>query len=208
MELSALSTERNLAGAAVHYFHVKSVLQSVELYLLSVPTPPCCANNQLNFSKIVTIRQQSTKSSMHLAMPFIKIYKVWSLWTVKLTVACLMCVHSFDFDRQIIKLSFKTPRVTLNGRYDIGGRIFGLPMYGQGDYQLVFGAYGYLVFRHRRLSDQGISVRFASAGHKYKKQTHVHNTHTHVHNAHTCTQRTHMYTTHTHVHNAHIHTQM
>jgi hypothetical protein len=45
---------------------------------------------------------------------------------------------SFDFDRQIIKLSFKTPRVTLNGRYDIGGRIFGLPMYGQGDYQLVF----------------------------------------------------------------------
>jgi len=57
-----------------------------------------------------------------------------------------MCVHSFDFDRQVIKLSFTVPRVTLTGWYDVRGRIFGLPLYGQGDYRMVFGAYVYYYF--------------------------------------------------------------
>jgi hypothetical protein len=78
-----------------------------------------------------------------------------------------MCVHSADFDRQIIKLSFKAPRVTMTGWYDVRGRILGLPLYGQGEYQMVFGEYGYCycLDTHHRINDLGVLVRFASAGH-------------------------------------------
>jgi len=54
-----------------------------------------------------------------------------------------MCVHSVDFDRHVIKLSFKAPRVTMTGWYEVRGRILGLPLYGQGDYHLVFGEFRY-----------------------------------------------------------------
>jgi len=94
-----------------------------------------------------------------------------------------MCVHSLDFDQQVIKLSFTVPRVTLTGWYDVRGRVLGLPFYGQGDYQMVFGAYGYCYCsdKYRRLNDQGILVRFASAGHMYTTQTHVTQLTRHVH---------------------------
>ncbi|GFG36384.1 hypothetical protein Cfor_06103 [Coptotermes formosanus] len=48
------------------------------------------------------------------------------------------CVRSADFDKQIFKLSFKTPRVELIGEYDVRGKLLGLPLSGQGDYQLTF----------------------------------------------------------------------
>lgn len=108
--------------------------------------------------------------------------------TLKLTVACLMCVHSVDFDRQVIKLSFKAPRVKLTGWYEVRGRVLGLPFYGQGDYWMVFGKYGYCYHsdKHRRLNDLGILVRFASSGHMQK--THAHTSYTintkHLHNTH------------------------
>jgi hypothetical protein len=49
-----------------------------------------------------------------------------------------MCVRSADFDRQVIKLSFKVPRLTLSGWYDVRGKILGMPMYGDGEYKMVF----------------------------------------------------------------------
>ena len=76
LELRALSPGRNVAGEDDHYLHVTSGLQSVELHLLSVPTPPCRAHSPLNFSATNTIRQHSTKPSIHLAMPSIKICRV------------------------------------------------------------------------------------------------------------------------------------
>jgi hypothetical protein len=87
LELRALSPGRNLVSEAE--FHVLSGLQSVELYLFSVPTPPCRAHSQINFSKINTIRQLLTKSSTHLAMSLIRICRVRSPRTLQLTVSAL-----------------------------------------------------------------------------------------------------------------------
>lgn len=102
-----------------------------------------------------------------------------------------MCVHSVDFERQVIKLSLKAPRATLTGWYDVKGSILGLPLNGQGECHIFVGEYGYSCSSdtQSRLKDLGILVRFASAGHMHTTHTrytintkHVHNTHAQLHN--------------------------
>ena len=80
-----------------------------------------------------------------------------------------MCVHSVDFDQQVIKMSFKGPRATVTGRYDVRGSVLGLPLNGQGDYQMVCGEYEYCscLDTHKGINDLGILVRFASVGHMH-----------------------------------------
>jgi hypothetical protein len=59
-------------------------------------------------------------------------------WDIRPTqeLPFVLSVHSVDFNKQIIRVSFMFPVLQFKGKYEMSGKLVGLPITGKGNYEL------------------------------------------------------------------------
>jgi hypothetical protein len=67
-----------------------------------------------------------------------------------------LSVHSFDFDKQMVRVAFMFPTLQFNGHYEMAGNLVGLPIAGKGDYELFLSKCYYHYYYERVRSAQTV----------------------------------------------------